>query len=166
MARVAANPGGRPRKFREPSRPITLTLPERTLRQLEVVDADRARAIVKVTDAVVSHDSAATNPVQIVEIEPGTAIILVGPSKVLQQIPFLRLVEVAPARYLLTVPTGTPIESLEVALLDVLEGLPSREKHERALLEELRNHFRRFRHGQKMSKAELLFVGTSSRRRA
>ncbi|MGH7857860.1 MAG: hypothetical protein ACREQY_11070 [Candidatus Binatia bacterium] len=165
MARESVNIGGRPRKFREPSRAVTLTLPEWTLRQLAVVDDDRARAIVKVTDAAVSGDSAATKPVQIVEIEPGTAIILVGPSRALQQIPFLRLVEVAPARYLLTIPTGTPIDSLEVAILDVIEGLPPQESHERALLEELRSHFRRFRRGQKMSKGELLFVGTENRRR-
>ncbi|MGH7857691.1 MAG: hypothetical protein ACREQY_10215, partial [Candidatus Binatia bacterium] len=104
--------------------------------------------------------------VQIVDIEPGKAVILVGPSRSLRRIPFLRLVEVAPARYLLTIPTGTPIESLEVAILDVLEGLPAKERHERALLEELLDHIRRLRRGRKMSKAELVFVETPARRRA
>ena len=33
----------------------------------------------------------------------------------LKRIPFLKLIEIAPARYLLTIPSGTAVESLEVA---------------------------------------------------
>lgn len=165
MARARINAGGRPPKFPEPSRPVTVTLPERTLRRLAAVDEDRARAIVKVTDAVAGGAGAA-KPVEIVEVEAGTAIILVGASRSLRRIPFLRPVEVAPARYLLTVPSGTPVESLEVAILDVIEGLPPADEDERALLQELREQIRGFRRGQQMSKAEVLFVETRGRRRS
>jgi hypothetical protein len=41
---------GRRPKFRGPRRPVTVTLPERTLATLAAIDADRARAIVKVTE--------------------------------------------------------------------------------------------------------------------
>ena len=43
------NGGGRPPKFDEPSRPITLTLPESTLEGLRQIDADRGQAVVKLT---------------------------------------------------------------------------------------------------------------------
>jgi len=56
------NKGGRPRKFAEPSRPITITLPEKTLRSLERIDTDRGRAIVKVTERALSQDGRATQP--------------------------------------------------------------------------------------------------------
>lgn len=166
MARAKTSPGGRPRKFDEPSRPVTVTLPERTLRRLSAIDEDRARAIVKAADVAVAGDSAASKGVEIVEVEPGAAIILVGPSRSLRRIPFLRPVEVAPARYLLTIPSGTPVESLEIALLDVIEGLPAGDEDERALLEELSSQIRGFRRGQKMSKAEMLLVDTGRRRRS
>ena len=44
-SRVEKHPGGRPAKFAEPSRPVTVTLPERVLQLLAAVDADRAKAI-------------------------------------------------------------------------------------------------------------------------
>lgn len=153
--------GGRPPKFLEPRRAITVTLPERTLRQLAAVDRDRARAIVKVTDAVVRKDLPPNKLVEVVEIEPGTGVILVGPSSYLRQIPWLKLVEVAPARYLLVIPTGTPIDSLEIAVMDILDELPPMEERERAILEELELRIRHLRRGKKVSKAELLFIDTA-----
>jgi len=50
---------GRPRKFQEASRPVTVTLPQRTLELLSTFDEDRGRAIVKVTDAVAPRRSGA-----------------------------------------------------------------------------------------------------------
>jgi hypothetical protein len=152
--------GGRPPKFREPRRPITVTLPDRTLRQLASVTPDRARAIVKVTDAAVGSDEKGRKPVEVVEVSPGMGLIVVGPSRSLKQIPWLRLAEIAPARYLLAVPSGTAIETLEVEVTDLLEGLPVEEEHERQLLTELRSYISKLRRGRKMSKAELLFIET------
>ena len=45
---------GRPPKFRCARRPITVTLPEDTLARLASIDADRARAIAKATDAALA----------------------------------------------------------------------------------------------------------------
>src|SRR5690606_34115626 len=47
QATLERAPVGRPPKFREPSGPVTVTLPNRTLAQLRRIDADRAKAIVK-----------------------------------------------------------------------------------------------------------------------
>jgi len=150
---------GRPPKFREPRRPVTVTLPERTLRLLAAVDRDRARAIVRVTDATLpSADTADSRLVEVVEILPGIGIILVGPSRYLKQIPWLRLVELAPGRLLLSIPSGTPVESLEIAVHDLLEAVPATESRERAILEGLHALIRRLRRGRSLSKAEMLFV--------
>ena len=150
---------GRPPKFREARRPVTITLPERTLRLLAAVDRDRARAVVRVTDAAVpSADGADSRLVEVVEMLPGIGIILVGASRYLREIPWLRLVELAPGRLLLSIPSGTPIESLEIAVHDLLEAVPAAESRERAVLEGLHALIRRLRRGQSISKAEMLFV--------
>ena len=46
----SASKGGRPAKFDEPSRPVTITLPDRILDRLKEIDADRALAIVKAVE--------------------------------------------------------------------------------------------------------------------
>ena len=152
--------GGRPRKFAEPSGPITITLPERTLRQLAAVDQDRAVAIVKATDAVACHGEKAGQQVKLVQVEPGTSVIVVGPSASLRKIPFLKLVEIAPTRYLLAVPTGTPTETLEIAVMDQIDSLADGEDYERTLLNELRNQIRVLRRAKRMSKHEIILVST------
>lgn len=158
------NKGGRPPKFREARRPVTLTLPERTLHLLAAVDKDRARAVVKVTDALLAPtDGPHSHLVDVVEVMPGVGIILVNASQYLRQIPWLRLVEVAPARFLLSIPSGTPVESLEIALDDLLEMVPPAEIRERTILERLHGLIRSLRRGRSVSKAEMLFVDTNNR---
>ncbi len=70
---------------------------------------------------------------------PGLGVIIVGPSRYLQKIKWLRLVQLAPMRYLLVVPSGTAVDSLEVAIIDLLENLEQHEESEKATLEELRD---------------------------
>ncbi|MDD5678639.1 MAG: hypothetical protein PHW60_11740 [Kiritimatiellae bacterium] len=140
---------------------MTVTLPERTLAQLAAINADRARAIVKVTDALVGSEQRRRRPVELVEMSPGKFLIVVGPSQALNGIPFLKLIEIAPARYLLTMMPGTAAESLEVVLRDMLHD-PNAHYNERehAILLELINligHQRRTKH---MSKAEILIVNS------
>jgi hypothetical protein len=145
---------------------VTLTLPERTLGLLAAVDRDRARAVVKVTDAALSIHAAPTTLVEVVEVAPGVGMILVGPSLSLRRIPWLRLVEVAPARFLLSIPSGTPVESLEIALHDLLEAVPPRDIRERTILEGLHALIRTLRRGRSVSKGEMLFVDTTETARA
>ena len=84
-------------------------------------------------------------------------------SRYLREIPWLRLVEVAPARFLLSIPSGTPVESLEIALDDLLEMVPPAESRERTILERLHALIRSLRRGRSVSKAEILFVNTNDR---
>jgi hypothetical protein len=157
-AREKVHAGGRPPKFDEPRRPVTMTLPERTLRRLAAIDDDRASAVVRLVDSTVPVKRERRNPVEVVEVAPGAAIIVVAPSRFLRRIPWLKLAEVTPGRHLLTIVPGTPIESLEVAILDILEGLPPDEIYERSILEELRKLLGASRRDREVRKFEMLYV--------
>jgi hypothetical protein len=159
-ARGVKTKGGRPPKFSEPRRPVTVTLPERTLRRLEEVDRDRAHAIVRLADHECRPRGISTDEVEAVEIAPGSGIILVGPMRSLERIGLLRLVEGAPRRFLLTVPSGTAVEALEMELLDVMESLPASEEPERPGLEKLRRILSQQRKKKTVSKREFLLIGT------
>jgi hypothetical protein len=151
------NAGGRPPKFPELRRPVTVTLPERILQKLEVVNRDRSRAIVKCVEAVAGEGDRPLKSVELIEVAPGKALIVMRPSKSLSQIKWLRLVEIAPARYLLALPSGTHVEVLEVAIHDLLDDLDPG-SDERTLLTELQKIIGYQRRRRSLSKAELLFV--------
>jgi hypothetical protein len=151
---------GRPPKFEEARRPITVTLPERTLQQLAALSKDRAKAIVKATTLAIGFESGERPLVDIVEVRPGESVIIVGPSRRLLEISWLRMVEIAPARHLLVIPTGTAIEQLEVAVDDLFDRLLSDEKYEHELLSELYRVLQQRRRQQEVSKAEILLLNT------
>jgi hypothetical protein len=154
--------GGRPPKFQEPRHPVTMTLPERILEQLAQIDPDRTRAVVKITEAVSGKGGGAFKPVELVEMAPQQSLIVVGPSQALKKIPWLTTIEITPTRYLLAIPSGTPIEVLEVALRDMLND-PELKSNERewAMLQELLNVIGQTRRTRRMSKAEILMIGTA-----
>ena len=151
---------GRPPKFSESRRPITVTLPESTLARLAAINPDRAQAIVKAVGTAGALDAKNQKQVELVEVAPGVGIILVGPSRYLKRIKGLRLVEIAPMRYLLTIPSGTAVDSLELAVVDLLENVKSLDEWERSILEQLRDLMRTVRVGDRLYKAELLFIDT------
>jgi len=152
---------GRPPKFREPHHPVTMTLPKRILDQLAQIDPDRAQAVVKVTEAVFGTDRGRFKPVELVEMAPGKSLIVVGPSKALDQISWLKRIEISYTRYLLSVPLGTPIEALEVALLDLLQNPRlSESEYENSILHDLINLIGNQRRNLHLSKEEILIINT------
>lgn len=156
---------GRPRKFAEPSRPITVTLPTRVLRMLQELSPDRARAIARATEtAVGAAKEREPMRVEVVEVAPGIGLIIVGPSESLHRIPWLRLAEIAPGRYILTIVPGTAIEIVEVAISDILEDREDMGQSERAMITEILKWIRSLRRAQNITKAELLLVSTRGRR--
>jgi hypothetical protein len=163
MRKVGKKKTGRPPKFLGPRRPVTVTLPDDTLAQLAFIDPDRARAIVKVTNAAMALDAKRPSQIELVDVAPGLAIVIIGPSRLLQRIKWLRLVEVAPMRFLLSIPVGTSIDSLELAVVELLEESRSHGDAERSLLEQLRDLMRKLRRRGGVSKAEILFVDTRAR---
>ncbi|MCO5044083.1 MAG: hypothetical protein J5I99_01785 [Verrucomicrobia bacterium] len=158
MTQKTRHPGGRPRKFHEPSHPVTVTLPDRTLNQLASIDHDRARAIVRVTDLALPHDVPPRRLIEVIEVSPGVGILVVPPSRFLKKIRLLRLAEIAPSRFLITIPSGTALAELEVALHDLADVIPEEEARERAIIQELLAMFRRLRRADQVSKAEIMLV--------
>lgn len=152
--------GGRPPKFDEPSRAVTVTLPERTLHQLQTIDDDRAKAIVKAAGALAGTDTQGDVHCEVVEMAPGVGLLVVPPSRTLRAIPWLRMIEIAPARYLLTIPPGTSIEKIELSLIDLAETTRRTTPQEAPLIDEIRQHIRHMRRREMITKAEILFVDT------
>lgn len=151
------NVGGRPPKYLEASRPITVTLPERILRDLHSINPDRSQAIVKCVETITAKRDRPLKKVELIELTPGKVLIVVGESSSLQHIEWLRLVEIAPFRYLLVLPSGTSVEVLEVTIQDLLRNLDPNSS-ESVLLKELLGVICHQRRGRSITKAELLFV--------
>ena len=135
----AASKGGRPAKFAEPRRPVTMTLPQRILDRLAEIDADRARAVVKAVEAALGGDRA-VEPVGELRIASDEALLTIADSPLLRRLPWLTLIEVAPGRHVLSLRDGVPVEKLEVALEDLLDaGAPPAERRVlRRLLDRIR----------------------------
>ena len=153
--------GGRPAKFAEPSRPVTVTLPERVLQSLDRFDSDRAKAIVKLVESSLGPNEESRKPVAAVKIAAGRAILLVNHCEQLQQLPWLRLIEVAPARHLISIRSGTSVETMELAIRDLLEESPLGKPREREILQTLMNIIRESRRTKTTSKEEILVVATT-----
>lgn len=149
--------GGRPAKFAEPSRPVTVTLPERTLQELEAIGPDRGSAIVKLVDAVMDRERGRPS-VEVTKVGPETGLIIVGPSSRLRRIPFLHMVEIAPARFLLALKPGHDFRSLELAIQDLLDEPDVTHSPEQTMLTSLVEHIKRLRKSAQVSMAEILFV--------
>lgn len=152
--------GGRPPKFNEPSRPVTVTLPDRTLEHLHEIDHDRAKAIVKAVD-VLKQEIAAHDRIETVQMADGAHLLLVPPNRSLKAIPWLRMLEVAPGRNLLLIDQGTPVERFEVALIDLIQDARKTAPEEVPMLEILREKLGSLRRGGRLSKAEVLCITTA-----
>jgi hypothetical protein len=151
---------GRPPKFKEESGPITVTLPRRIVQKLESINMDRAKAIVKCVDNLAEKAWPDDKRVEVIEVSKGTGLLVVGCNQSLKKIPWLRLIEIAPCRYLLSIPTGTAIESLEIAIMDLIEHLPQDESTEKHLLTDLRKTISHHRRKEEVSKGEILYINT------
>lgn len=148
---------GRPRKFEEPSGPITVTLPRRILDRLRNIDEDRAKAIVKAVDAVAELEEAGSR-VDVIEMARGTGIVVVPPNRSLRSIPWLKLIELTPTRYLIAILPDTPVEKLEVALMDLVQDAKRLAAEDLPMLEALTERIRDLRRRRKLSLAQILFV--------
>ncbi len=149
---------GRPPKFDEQSSPITVTLPLRILRKLEHVASDRGKAIVKCVEGFTDKVFSNEKKVEIVKISDKAGMIIIGRCRCLERIPWLRLIEIAPSRFLLSVPLGTSITSLEVSINDLIEHQAADNNYEKELLEELRQCISHHRRQEIVTKGEILFV--------
>jgi hypothetical protein len=132
------------------------------LRDLEKVDADRARAIVKLANRAVAGRKGAAAEVDIVQVAKNVGLVIVGSTRALRKIPFLHLVEVAPLRFLLALKPGNDFRSLEIAINDLLEDLPEEEQEEKGLLTKLVDSIKEMRKSDRVTMAEILLLNLES----
>jgi hypothetical protein len=150
-----AGRAGRPPKFDEPCRVVTVTLPERTLEDLSYIDRDRARAIVKATSLARHHPPGEALPqpprdVDLMRVAPESAVIALSSARSLEGIPGLTLVEFMPSRFLIIVGADTSLSDVEIAILDRQEALPPEAAREREMLHQLLDHLRTGRRSNRL----------------
>ena len=148
---------GRPPKFDEASTPVTVTLPLRTLEALRSIDRDRARAIVKCVDAA-SGGPPAPVGIEIINAFGPFSLIVVPPCPSLGKLAGLRLVEIAPDRFLLVTVGDYSTQDLELDLHDLMEKQPPEDEAERALLDELRHMLARHRRQESITGGKILLI--------
>jgi hypothetical protein len=109
---------GRPRKFAAPSRAVTVTLPEHVIETLAGIDHDLGRAIVRLTQSEL-----AKQPHSPAELEQfgSLAVILINPSRTLEQQTGVRLVPLPDGRALISFDAPVTIPALELRLADLAD---------------------------------------------
>ncbi len=126
---------GRPRKFVEPSRAITLTLPESVIQALSAVDHDLSRAVVRVT-----QPEMAKRPHLPAELAMfgRHAVIVVNPTRTLEQRTGVLLVPLSDGRALISFDESMTAARLELKIQDELDahGLPAEDAR---VFESIRN---------------------------
>jgi hypothetical protein len=110
---------GRPRKFTRPTRIVTLTLPEDALDALAALDADLARAIVRLVKAPTTERA-------FTGLEVSTfgsrAVIVVNPTRALSAMKGVELVPLGDGRSLIALEDGMSEPQFELAVRDALDG--------------------------------------------
>ena len=157
-AKPTPHAGGRPAKFDEPRRPVTVTLPERILDRLAEIDGDRARAIVKAVEATSARDGQRRDAVDSLDLGGNASLLTVVENRFLRAIPWLRLIEIAPGRNLLSLGPGATIEKLEVALGDLLDTSSDATDDERRTIELLLERLRTPRRRKAVHTEDILVI--------
>ena len=109
---------GRPRKFIAPSRAVTLTLPENVLEALDALDHDLSRAVVRMAQPEMAKR--AHPPAELVTFGR-RAVIVVNPSRTLEERTGIVLVPLSDGRALISFDESMTIARLELRIQDALE---------------------------------------------
>src|SRR3954447_25963584 len=117
-AAIAPPRRGRPRKFTVPARPVTVTLPEQVLAALAAIDADLGRAIVRLTQPVLSDRPHA--PAELATFGRHS-VIVVHPSRTLERRTGVELLHLPDGRALISFDDTRTADALELLLKDALE---------------------------------------------
>lgn len=154
----ATRSAGRPRKFAEPSRVITVTLPESTLLKLASIDEDRARAIAHVTELATAGSPSGDTLVEVNKVTPTLGMITVPYCRHLTTIPGLNLVQILPSRYLIVITAGSPLSLIELTIADTLDELGPEAARDREILTKVLDHLRDFRRLRRTTTAEVILL--------
>jgi hypothetical protein len=124
---------GRPRKFRGPSRAITLTLPEDTIAALQSIDRDISRAIVRAIQPLAPGPL--PSPAEVATYGD-RGVIIVSDSRSLRERTGVELVPLADGRGLISFDEQLSISEFELRIRDALAD-PTLEGNDRAVFETL-----------------------------
>ena len=146
-ASVAAPRRGRPRKFAQPSSAVTLTLPDSVIAGLRAIDPDLSRAVVRIAGPAVKQP--ARRSAEITAFG-SRAVIVVNPTKTLEQRTGVLLIPLADGRALIAFDESTTPARLELQIQDALEdtALPSRDAQ---VFADIRDILRQMRHSKSMT---------------
>lgn len=145
---------GRKPKFQEPSSSITITLPDRILQQLNMVDADRAKGIVKCVENTLSNEI--DKKLKILKISEQEGVLTIGPCNILKQIPHIKLIEISPLHYIVSKPVGTTFEMIEIAIIDLLEKIGDDQAEEKEILVNIRKYLKKHREKNALQTREII----------
>lgn len=154
--------GGRPPKFDEPSRPITVTLPLRVLETLSQISSDRAKAIVQSVDAFLPSPSSAPAPL-ICEwpVNDNESLLAIADNRFLRRLPWLSLVRIAPGFHLIALKPDASLEKLELAIGDIIDTATDATPAELDLLRQLLKRLQTPRRNRAVRSESILVIRTS-----
>jgi hypothetical protein len=109
---------GRPRKFSAPSRAVTLTLPESVIEALGLVDRDLSRAVVRLAQ---SRMIKRKHPPAELTVFGGRAVIVVNPSRTLEERTGVVLVPLSDGRALISFDRSLTVAQLELRIQDAID---------------------------------------------
>jgi hypothetical protein len=139
--RVTAPRRGRPRKFLQPSRAVTLTLPEDVIAVLTKVDDDLSRAVVRLAQAEIGKEP---HPPAELASFGRRAVIVVNPTRTLEQRTGVTLVPLSDGRALIAFDESMTPARFELRIEDELEHHDLPEKDAR-IFESIRDLLREAR---------------------
>jgi hypothetical protein len=145
-----------------PSRPVTLTLPDHVIAALSAVDADLSRAIVRLAQPVLA---ARPHPPAELVTFGRYSVIVVTPSRTLEQRTGVELLHLPDGRALISFDRSKTIPGLELAIADTLEDrtLP---KTDRAIFEAIADILRESRRSSCVALLQRHVIVLETRRRA
>ena len=119
IARAVTPKRGRPRKFARPSRAVTLTLPEEVIAALSKIDRDLSRAVVRL-----AQPELAKKPRPPAELSAfgRRAVIVVNPTRTLEQLTGVSLVPLSDGRALISFDEPLSVAQLELRIQDAIEA--------------------------------------------
>lgn len=154
---------GRPRKFAQPSRAVTVTLPDAVIRTLETIDRDLSRAIVRIAQPKVA--SRRCPPAELVMFGR-RAVIVVNSTKTLEQRTGVVLIPLSDSRSLISFDESMTPARLELMVQDALDEheLP---EEDRQVFESIRDMLKEARRSASVNLRQqhimLLELGTRAR---
>ncbi len=121
-----------------------------------MVDADRAKGIVKCVENTLAENK--NGNVNVLKISDKEGILTVGPCNILNTIPHLKLIEISPLHYMISKPAGTPIEMIEIALIDMIEKISPEQHEEKDMLMKIRNYIKTHRENDSLQTREIILL--------